>query len=179
MSHDQVDVVSNPTDESGHASFEQTLRTLMPDVLAYFGRRMSSAEDAADCLSETMMVVWQKRHTVAASEEDMRRFAFGVAARVLLAERRGKRRGAQLVRRIEAHYDPVADASETRDADPALSHALAALTPQDRELILLVAWEGFGVGEAGEILGLQPDAARARYSRARARLRRLLTGEPS
>ena len=50
-----------------------------------------------------------------------------------------------------------------------------ALPDRDRELVLLVAWEGFGVAEAGVVLGLKPDAARQRYARARARLRQRLT----
>lgn len=179
MSRHQVDVVSNPTGGRSPSSFEQILRALMPDLLAYFGRRVSSAEDAADCLSDTLVVVWQKRSTVAATEEDVRRFAFGVASRVLLAERRGKRRGVDLVRRIAAHYAPSDYVSEPLDADPELARALATLTARDRELVLLVAWEGFGVGEAGEMVGLQPDAARARYSRARAKLRATLSGERS
>ena len=43
-------------------------------------------------------------------------------------------------------------------------------------VLLLVAWEGFGVGEAGAVLGISDQAARARYSRARTRLRRTLGG---
>jgi len=59
--------------------------------------------------------------------------------------------------------------------DAQLGTALAALGEKDRELVLLVAWEGFGVAEAGAVLGLRPDAARQRYSRARGRLRATLS----
>jgi len=51
---------------------------------------------------------------------------------------------------------------------------LSHLRPLDRELILLVAWEGFSLGEAATILKISPTATRARYSRARARLIKLL-----
>jgi RNA polymerase sigma factor (sigma-70 family) len=46
--------------------------------------------------------------------------------------------------------------------------ALAALTESERELLLLVAWEGLSPAEAAEALGLTPVAARSRLHRARA-----------
>lgn len=55
--------------------------------------------------------------------------------------------------------------------DPDLEAALAALSEQDLELVALIVWDGFGVAEAGALLGLRPDAARQRYARARSRLR--------
>jgi DNA-directed RNA polymerase specialized sigma24 family protein len=44
----------------------------------------------------------------------------------------------------------------------------------DRELIGLVVWEGFTIADAAAIVGLRPDAARARYGRAWAKLCRQL-----
>jgi RNA polymerase sigma-70 factor (ECF subfamily) len=137
---------------------------------------MSSAEDAADCMSETLLVLWQRRDGIPATTEDCRRYAFGIAARIVLAEHRGVSQRAKLISRIIANYEPATVDAYPRDSDPALAEALTRLTPRDRELILLVAWEGFGVAEAGAVLGLKADAARARYSRARARLRTALSG---
>jgi len=47
--------------------------------------------------------------------------------------------------------------------------ALAALTEAEREVLLLVAWEGLTPTEAAEALGLTPVAARSRLHRARTR----------
>lgn len=52
--------------------------------------------------------------------------------------------------------------------------ALAALKEIDRELILLVAWDGLGPAQAGEVLGLRAGAARSRLHRARNELAGLL-----
>jgi RNA polymerase sigma-70 factor (ECF subfamily) len=64
--------------------------------------------------------------------------------------------------------DARLDARAQRDA---LRAALAVLTPADRELLLLVAWEGLSPAEAGAALGLTPEAARSRLHRARGRAR--------
>ena len=50
-----------------------------------------------------------------------------------------------------------------------LRRALGALTEAERELLLLVAWEGLTPAEAGEALGLTAVAARSRLHRARTR----------
>ncbi len=143
----------------------------MPDLLRYFVRRLDDREDAADALADTLIVLWRKERRLPTDGEGIRRYAFGVAARVLSTARRGKLRRTALAERLR---DSIATSETTAEADVGLGSALAALKADDRELVLLVAWEGFGVAEAGEVLGIRPDAARQRYSRARARLRELL-----
>jgi len=152
-------------------SLDAVLRALMPDLLAYFVRRLDDNEDSADALSETLLVLWRRRSALPEGEEDRRRYAFGVARKVLAAARRGRLRRRELSDRL--HLELVERVAPP-PVDPDLRSALAALPDRDRELVLLVAWEGFGVAEAGALIGLRPDAARARYSRARARLRAAL-----
>lgn len=160
------------------ATAETTLRALVPDLLAYFGRRLDDPDDAADALGETLLVVWRRRSGVPEDPEEMRRYAFGVARKVLLVARRGRLRRRALAERV-AHELAAAWAHRPEPVDDELRAALARLESRDRELVLLVAWEGFGVAEAGAVLGLKPDAARQRYSRARARLRELLRATES
>ncbi len=155
-------------------AFEQSLRELMPELLRYFARRLGDAEDAADALSETLLVLWRRRKTVPQEREDFRRCGFGVARRVLLAARRGK-----LVRReyTDELVEELAVQIEPVEPDVDLQRALASLGESDRELVLLVAWEGFSLAEAASVLGIKPAAARQRYGRARARLRTELAPE--
>ncbi|HXO07260.1 MAG TPA: sigma factor-like helix-turn-helix DNA-binding protein [Solirubrobacteraceae bacterium] len=51
-----------------------------------------------------------------------------------------------------------------------IRRALDALSANDRELLLLVAWDGLSPAQAGSVLGLTPAAARSRLHRARRRL---------
>ena len=56
-----------------------------------------------------------------------------------------------------------------------LERALAALARADREVVLLIAVEGFSAQEAGAMLALDPASVRKRLSRARARLLTMMT----
>jgi RNA polymerase sigma-70 factor (ECF subfamily) len=49
--------------------------------------------------------------------------------------------------------------------------ALAALAPRDRELLLLVEWEGLTPAEAAAVVRRPPVAVRVRLHRARRRFR--------
>lgn len=154
------------------SAIEAVLRPLMPELLAYFARRIRPLEDAADCLSEALLVIWRRRAEWPAEIDAQRAWCFGVARGVLANQRRGHVRRGALADRLRgelsvAHPPVPAVAFEVRGA-------LARLSDRDRELVTLVAWDGFGVAEAGDLLGLKPDTARARYSRARRKLRELL-----
>lgn len=145
---------------------------LVPDLFGYFVNRLREREDAADAVADTLLVLWRKSRAVPDDNEGARRFAFGIARRVLLTHQRGKRRRNELADRLRAaSREQVLTA---RTVDLKLRDALASLSERDREIVLLVAWEGFSVADAGRVIGLSPDAARARYSRARARLRETL-----
>ena len=61
-----------------------------------------------------------------------------------------------------------------------LAEALAQLPPQDREVLLLAAWEGLTSNEVATVLGIRASAARVRLHRARKRLRATLaTHDPA
>lgn len=53
--------------------------------------------------------------------------------------------------------------------------ALNRLTPDDREILLLYAWEGLGTADLAIVLDIRDEAAGARLRRARSRLERILT----
>lgn len=152
-------------------TLESFLRDVAPDLLAYFTRRVWPTEDAADCLSETLLVLWRRRGDLPSDNQDHRAWAFGVARRVLSNFRRGAVRRLALNDRLRESLatDPVATGTDETIAD-----ALAQLDEKDRELITLILWDGFGVAEAGSVLGLKPATARTRFARAKGKLRDLL-----
>lgn len=152
-------------------TLEPFVRGIAPDLLAYFSRRVLPTEEAADCLSETLLVLWRRRADLPSDEHDRRAWAFGVARRVLSNFRRGAIRRLALNNRLRENLATAAVAS---GGDEAITDALAQLTEKDRELVTLILWDGFGVAEAGAVLGLKPATSRTRYARAKARLRSLL-----
>ena len=61
-------------------------------------------------------------------------------------------------------------ATETSDRADALLPALHALREEDREILMLVAWEELSHAEIGEAMGITPNAVAIRVHRARKRL---------
>lgn len=51
---------------------EQFIRSIADEVLAYFARRVTPHEDAADCLSETLLVIWRRRDTLPHADAERR-----------------------------------------------------------------------------------------------------------
>ncbi len=68
-------------------------------------------------------------------------------------------------------------ADTTSGEDCVLAAALARLSDADRELLLLVAWDGLLPVQAAEVLGVKPTTARVRLMRARRRLSHALARE--
>ncbi len=101
---------------------------------------------------------------------------YGVARKVLANHRRGAGRREALADRAGAHTAPFApDPAEAIGVRADLVRALATLSENDRELVLLVAWEGLSVAEAAAILGCRDGTAAVRLHRARKRLQRALS----
>ncbi len=145
-------------------------------ILAYSLRRVSAPEDAADVVAETFLVAWRRGAEVP-PEPDARPWLYGVARRVLANHLRGEGRRDRLGERLRTE---LVDRSIVRDpADEVVQvrvvrEALARLEPGDREVLQLAAWEQLAPREIAVALELTPQVARARLSRARARLREQL-----
>jgi len=139
------------------------------DVLRYLQRRVGP-EDAADLLGDTMVVAWRRVNLLPDDAEGARMWIFGLARGTLLNHSRGERRRLALTEKIRTHVmsartAPAADeGSEVRDA-------LSQLSPELREIVQLVHWEGFTLAQAAQVVGIPAPTARGRYSRAKDELR--------
>jgi RNA polymerase sigma-70 factor (ECF subfamily) len=97
-----------------------------------------------------------------------------VARNVLGTHIRGARRGRALRLRLATEWVDAVAPSGPADGVRA---ALAALHPRDREVLMLIGWEGLTPDQAARVLGQSPATFRVRLHRARARLRKLLDGD--
>ncbi|WP_228760064.1 sigma factor-like helix-turn-helix DNA-binding protein [Pseudactinotalea sp. HY158] len=70
--------------------------------------------------------------------------------------------------------DPAADPGIRLIEDEALAAAVATLSPRDRQVLLLAAWEGLDGVALGRALDLSRGGAAAALSRARSRFREAL-----
>ena len=141
--------------------FESTHQAL----LAYAVRRVADPADAADVVAETYLVAWRRLEDVPSGEE-ARPWLFGVARRVLANLYRGDRRRTALAERLRESLSEIASPT---DLGP-VEIAMAALRPDDQELLRLVAWEELARDEIALVLGIPRATVRVRLHRARQRL---------
>lgn len=138
-------------------------------VLAYASRHVDAAS-AQDVVSETFLVAWRRLEDVPGDPLPW----LLVVARNTISNRRRSAYRARVVELEMARLARVARPAGGADV-PALARdgvlrALAALTPTEREAVLLTAWDGLDAAAGAQIAGCSVDAFAKRLSRARARL---------
>ncbi|MXW98405.1 MAG: RNA polymerase sigma factor [Acidimicrobiaceae bacterium] len=139
-------------------------------LLAYARRRVDE-QTADEVVADTFLVAWRRRDEVPEGFE--RAWLFGVARNTILTANRTARRRHALNGKLHgaARTGPwTDDRYETSDRADALLPALQALREEDREILMLVAWEGLSHAEIGEAMGISANAVAIRVHRARKRL---------
>jgi RNA polymerase sigma-70 factor (ECF subfamily) len=134
-------------------------------VYAYAARRVG--RDAADdVVADAFVVAWRNRASRPSRELP---WLYGVARRVIADRRRSGERFARLIDRL------ADDATRSADGERVTAiSALESLSEEDREVIMLSAWEGLDAAAAGRVLGITAPSYRMRLSRARRRLAKAL-----
>lgn len=141
-------------------------------VLAYLLRR-TTRENAEDLLSETFLTFWRKNGGRTMPEEPLP-FLLAIARRLLANQRRSDERRTALHERIAR--EPAMQGTDVADelGGSGVLEALAQLQEQDREVLLLDAWEQLSGPEAARVLGCREGTYRQRLRRARERLAAIL-----
>jgi RNA polymerase sigma-70 factor, ECF subfamily len=155
------------------AHFEQLYRTYADRVHAYALRRTSPAA-ADDVVAEVFLVVWRRLDQI---PDEPLAWLYGVARRVLANRRRSDTRTAALRERLAGDGGRPQAAVVSAEVDDCVQRALAGLGERDRELLMLIAWEGLRVNEAARVLGVRSGTLAVRLHRARQRLARALAAE--
>jgi RNA polymerase sigma-70 factor, ECF subfamily len=145
--------------------FEESFRALAGHVYAYALRR-AGPEVAQEVTAETFLIAWRRRDRLPAEPLP---WLYGIARRVLANERRSANRRTALAARVAAQ--PLQPAPHERHG---VIEALARLGERDREVLLLIAWEGLSTKEAAAAMGCSNTALAVRLHRARRRLARML-----
>lgn len=154
------------------AEFRRLLRDVADGLLAYFERRLSTRDDAADLLAETMLQAWRRAKDLPADPERRRMWLFTIAANVLANHHRSTRRRHALADRLRLH---LATSTEPDHSEAnAVRDAVLRLHTAQRELVMLIHWDGLSIVEAAQVLGLNASTARSRYAAAREQLRQAL-----
>jgi RNA polymerase sigma factor (sigma-70 family) len=151
------------------------------EILRYVYARLGP-DLAEDVTADTFLAAFGCRGRYDAAWPDARPWLFGIAVRQIRRHRRVDARRLRLLQSALAdgpapdHSDRAAERVSAERLGPQLAAAVAALSGQDRELLLLVAWAELSYAEAATALGMTSSAVKARLHRIRVRLRRELGG---
>jgi RNA polymerase sigma factor (sigma-70 family) len=169
---------------AGHASaFPEVMRRHGAAVHAYLARR-GGRDTADDLLSEVFLRAYSASRQYDERWADARPWLYGIARNVLREHwrRSAAEDGRARFARLAPDEDPWPDVDDRLDAAArwsSLRRALATLAAGDREVLLLVTWEGLTPAEAAVVLGIPQGTARSRLCRAKAVMRQLLDDDPA
>jgi RNA polymerase sigma-70 factor (ECF subfamily) len=150
-------------------AFEAIFDRHFDAVWRYLARRAGSSR-ADDLASATFVVAFERRHAFRDAASSARPWLFGIATNLLRNELRSEQRALSAIARVASDVgrgDPDPAPVESMDL-PAL---LAGLDADQRDVLLLFAWEGLSYREIAVALGVPVGTIRSRLARARARLR--------
>jgi RNA polymerase sigma factor (sigma-70 family) len=171
--------VDSPEPGDGYA---EAFDRYAPVILRYAQRRLENQDAAWDVVTDTFTSAW--RHwDRRPGPADLLPWLYAIAGNSVRDQWRSAVRRRRLLARLSSLPGPrhVADPADGVVLGQSITDALARLPAADREVLLLIAWEGQTDARAlGLILGLSPGSARSRVHRARRRLRAALadTGQP-
>ncbi|OLF06889.1 RNA polymerase sigma factor [Actinophytocola xanthii] len=143
-------------------------------------RLCASWSQAEDLTQSTFLVAWRKRDSVVLEHDSARPWLLAVATNVVRNERRSVRRRLGLTARVAAerptadHADDVVARIDDERSMARLLAAMRRLPHNQQEALALCVWSEVSYAEAAAVLGIAEASVRARVSKARARLARLL-----
>jgi RNA polymerase sigma-70 factor (ECF subfamily) len=146
-------------------------------LLRFLGRR-AGAKVAEGLVGELFRIAFERRKAFDASRGSALPWLYGIGSNLLLKHRRSEARRLRANARMAA--EEAADrrtSAATLDAHllfPRVAGAIEALPDDERETLLLFAWEELSYQSVAEALDLPIGTVRSRLNRARARLRELL-----
>jgi RNA polymerase sigma-70 factor (ECF subfamily) len=161
----------------GEAEAMEALLTEVTPSVERFVRRMCPGSDADDVLQETLLSVLTHLDRFE-GRSALTSWVFALTRSACSRRHRGQKNAPHDGDDVVAAMPDVAPDPESRAADTelsgALARALASLSAEHREVILLRDVEGMTAPEAADSLGVSVDALKSRLHRARAALREAL-----
>jgi RNA polymerase sigma-70 factor (ECF subfamily) len=136
-------------------------------VFRFLVRRVGPGA-AEDLLSEVFVAALGARTRVVGHDSGSALpWLYGIALNVVRHHLRRAAAPGHVLLDLGMDWDAIEARVDAQALRGQLRAALSALSPVERDLLLLVAWEGLTPGEAADTLGISKVAARSRLHRAR------------
>lgn len=160
-------------------AFAEIFDRYFGEIHGYVARRLGTGA-ADDIAAETFLIAYRKRASYAEPAGSVRAWLYGIATRQVSRHRRDELRAYRALRRLgpgvtaEDLTDQATDRVLARTIQRQLATALAALSPGDRDVLLLIALADLTHAEVAAALGIPYGTVGSRLSRARRKLRAAL-----
>ncbi|MFI5605563.1 RNA polymerase sigma factor [Amycolatopsis sp. NPDC051903] len=162
--------------------FEELFTRHAGELYRYLSRWIGAAAD--DLVADTFVAALRSRGAYDPARATARAWLFGIATNLLHTHLRAKSRettatgrlGALLKTEVESHERRVVERMVAEDDVRALAERVAALSPEDRDVLLLTSWARLDSNEVAAALGIPVGTVRSRLHRVRRVLRIRRTG---
>ncbi|MFC5401324.1 RNA polymerase sigma factor [Cohnella soli] len=156
--------------------YVNVIRAYQQPIYRYCLRLLVNAQDAEDAAQDIFIKAFESirhyRRMISFSS-----WLYTIAYRHCLNLLRKRKYQLQLLPRLlrtDAAAESPEQSLDNRLFSPALTAALAALSPEDRSLLILHIFEERTYAEISEITGQKPDALKKRVSRMKEKARSLI-----
>ena len=157
-------------------TFKAALLAALPSLRAFAMSLTGRHDQADDLVQETVMKAWAKQDAFTLGT-NMNAWLFTILRNLFHSEYRKRKREVEDADGSYAARLATAPEQNARLDFGDLRLALAKLSPDQREAVLLIGAEGFSYEEAAQICGTAVGTIKSRVNRARRRLAELLSLE--
>lgn len=171
-----------PAPKSGAGDFAGVYERYFPDIHRYIAGRLGR-DVADDIAADTFVIALRKHDGFDARRGPVRAWLYGIATNLIAQHRRAEQRRYRAFARAQAelltggHEDRVLSSVAATGMQPRLAQALARLSPEERDVLLLVALADLSHEEISQALGIPHGTVGSRLNRARKKIRATLDQE--
>jgi RNA polymerase sigma factor (sigma-70 family) len=157
-------------------AFDRLYRSCRDDVYAYVASLLRDSPAAEEVTASAFERAYRKRSRFDPNRGEPRAWLFGIARNAALDELRRRGRQADLAAEPVDAGAAVHESAEESERRLAVSAALAALDPRQRELIALKFFAGLSNAEIATVIGVSESNAGTKLHRAITKLREACDG---
>lgn len=157
------------------AAFEALFQRYAGRLHGLFMRQVGARDAAADLVQQTFLHFHRARADFTVGRA-VRPWLYTIALNVRREHQRRRGRKPEVAHDPAVHGEPTVAPSTSSRTDRLVRRALAELTEQQREVILLHYYEDLSFPEIAELVGASLSAVKVRAHRGYERLRELLAG---
>jgi len=164
------------------AGFTGVYEQFFADIHRYIAGRLGR-DVADDIAADTFVIALRKHGSFDAARGPIRAWLFGIATNLVAQHRRAEQRRYRALGRVRAeepaggHEDRVLSWVAAAQMQPRLARALARLSPEERDVLLLVALADLSHEEISQALAIPYGTVGSRLNRARKKVRAALGQE--